>query len=146
MMTNFVRMNANSHRAAGRRGATTVEFAVTAPIVFLFFFAAFEFSRMNMVRHTMDIAAYEGAREGITPGATTAEVTDRVEAMLAPVSVRQATVTVTPETIDATTREITVEVEVPIAPNSWITPRFLGNLRLRATSTLAREGFVGPSV
>jgi Flp pilus assembly protein TadG len=138
-------MNANPRHTHRRRGAATVEFAVTAPIVFLFFFAAFEFSRMNMIRHTMDIAAYEGAREGITPGATSADVTDRVQAMLTPVSVRDATVTVTPETIDSATRELTVEVEVPIAPNSWMTPRFLGDLRLRATSTLAREGFVGPS-
>ena len=127
-------------------GTTPVEFAITAPIAFLLFFGAYEFSRMNMVRHTMDIAAYEGAREGIVAGATAAEVTQRTNSMLSPVAVKDAVVTVTPTTINRDTPEVTVEIEVPIAPNSWITPQFLGDLRLRARSTLAREGFTNSNL
>ena len=100
---------------------------------------------MNMIRHTMDIAAYEGAREGIVSGATSAEVRTRVNNLLATVAIKSADVTVSPATIERTTPDITVEIEVPVAPNSWLTPRFLGNLRLRATSTLAREGFTRPA-
>jgi Flp pilus assembly protein TadG len=121
-----------------------VEFALTAPIVFLLFFAAFEFSRMNMVRHTADIAAYEGAREGIVAGATSDEVRDRVLDMLSTVAITQAVVTVTPATIESSTREVRVEVDVPVAPNSWLTPRFLSDLHIQSTSTLAREGFTSP--
>ncbi len=134
----------HKNRLPHRRGATIVEFAITAPIVFLLFFAAFEFSRMNMVRHTMDIAAYEGAREGIVSGATGDEVVTRVNSLLSNVAVRAANVTVTPLVIEPTTRDVTVEIEVPVAANSWVTPRFLGNLRLRSRSTLAREGFTRP--
>jgi hypothetical protein len=116
---------------------------MTAPIVFLLFFAAFEFSRINMLRHTADIAAYEGAREGIVAGATSEEVEQRVQDLLAAVAVRQAEITVTPDPIQRTSRQVTVDVDVPIAPNSWLTPRFMGDLRIRATSTLTREGFIG---
>jgi len=51
-------------RRAGhaRRGATTVEFAITAPVFFLFLLAAFEFGWLNVIRHTADNAAYEAAR------------------------------------------------------------------------------------
>ena len=56
-------------RHAGRRGATTVEFAMTAPVLFLFLFAAMEFSRYNMVSQTATNAAFEGARQCIVPGA-----------------------------------------------------------------------------
>ncbi len=47
-------------RARTRRGATTVEFAITVPILFAVVFTAFEFSRMNVIRHTAVNAAYEG--------------------------------------------------------------------------------------
>jgi Flp pilus assembly protein TadG len=38
-----------------RRGATAVEFALTAPVFILFLMAAFEFGWLNVVRHTADI-------------------------------------------------------------------------------------------
>ena len=56
-----------------RRGTTTVEFALTAPIVFFLLMGAIELSRANMLRHTTVVAATEGARNGIIPGATSAE-------------------------------------------------------------------------
>ncbi len=50
-----------------------VEFAIVAPLLFLFFFAAMEFCRVAMIRHTADNAVYEGCRVGIIPGATVDE-------------------------------------------------------------------------
>ncbi len=46
---------ANKKRA--RRGATLVEFALVVPILFLLFFAAVEFARVAMIRHTVDNAS-----------------------------------------------------------------------------------------
>lgn len=125
-----------------QRGMTTVEFAITAPIVFLLFFSAYEFSRMEMVRHTIDIAAYEGARRGIIPGASAASVEQQVQRVLAPVSIRNVQVDVTPNVIDRSTPEVTVDVTVPMSSNGWVLARFVGGLTLRGRSTLAREGFV----
>jgi Flp pilus assembly protein TadG len=56
-----------------RRGATAVEFALTAPIFFVFLLSAFEFGWLNVIRHTADNAAYEAARAAIVPGATVAD-------------------------------------------------------------------------
>ena len=62
--------------ARKRTGATTVEFAITVPILFSLLFTAFEFSRMNVIRQTAVNAAYEGARRGIVPGASETDVED----------------------------------------------------------------------
>ena len=48
-------------RQTERRGATAVEFAITAPIFFIFLLASFEFGWMNVLRHSAENAAYEGA-------------------------------------------------------------------------------------
>ena len=128
-----------------RRGATAVEFALTAPILFLLFFGAYEFSRANMIRHTVDIAAYEGSRRGIIPGATANAVSDRVNEVLAPVGMTGAIVDVTPDPIDRASRQVTVNVRVPLTGNGWILPRFVGGLHLESVSTLGREGFIAPT-
>ena len=122
-----------------RLGTTTVEFALVAPFVFLFFFAAIEFSRMTMIRHGAELAAYEGARRGIVPGATVADAVTTTNRVLATVGTRNAAVTVTPNPITAQSSLITVDVQVPLDENSWIAPRFFRGQRVQKTFTLRRE-------
>jgi hypothetical protein len=122
-----------------RTGATTVEFALIVPLVFLFFFAAFEFSRMSMVRHTVEMAAYEGARRGIVPGATSTDAVDRANEVLAAIGTRAATITVTPNPITSQTSQITVDIQVPLDSNSWIPPFFLRGIQFDRAFTLGRE-------
>ena len=50
-------------KAQCRPGATLLEFAVVVPLLFLCFFAAFEFCRVAMIQHTADNAVYEGCRK-----------------------------------------------------------------------------------
>ncbi|MCA9169155.1 MAG: pilus assembly protein [Planctomycetales bacterium] len=143
-MKSSVDMKSASHRSrrsAVRVGAVAVEFAIVAPITFMLFFAAYEFSRANMVRHSLDIAAYEGARAGITPGATVDDVEQRVTRILKGVGVRGATIEVSPDPIGRTTPAITVEVDVAMGPNSWTQSEFFRALNMHASATLAREGF-----
>ena len=64
-----------THAKQNRTGATAVEFAIVAPVFFLILFAMFEFSRVNVLRHTADNAAYEASRVAIIPGATAADGT-----------------------------------------------------------------------
>ncbi len=80
----------------GRRGATAVEFAITAPVFFLFLLAAFEFGWLNVMRHTADNAAYEAARAAMVPGATAAEATAKANTILQIVGARGAKVSITP--------------------------------------------------
>ena len=116
-----------------------VEFAVTAPVLFLVFFAMIEFARFNMIRHGMDSAVYEGARRGIVPGATADQVKSAAETILQAVSTTSATVTVVPSVLTPETTEVTVSVEVPFDSNGWVVPSFFRGTTLTRSCTLSRE-------
>lgn len=126
--------------AATRHGTVAVEFAIVAPILFLFFFAAFEFSRVAMIRHTADNAAYEGARQGIIPGATRAEVEAEATRVLSTIGITVFDVDVTPRRIDDDTREVTVRVTVPVAANSFVPAQYFIGQNIRRELTMVREG------
>ncbi|MEM6799666.1 MAG: TadE family protein, partial [Planctomycetota bacterium] len=101
-----------------RRGATAVEFAIVAPVFFLILFAMFEFSRVNVLRHTADNAAYEAARVAIVPGATAADAVAEAGRLLGVVGARGVNIAVDPPNLGPGTREVTVSVEVPMSQNS----------------------------
>jgi len=116
-----------------------VEFAITAPVVFLMFFAAFDFCRLSMITHTAEQAVYEGARQGSIPGASAQQVQAAALAELNRIGVQQPIVTVSPSVILATTEDVTVTVRIPLAMNGWISPRVLKNSYITRSCTLTRE-------
>lgn len=125
---------------SSRRGSTTVEFALTAPILFLLVFGAVEFSRANILRHTAVIAATEAARSGIVPGATAEECLEKAHNELAIVGIRSATVEIDPSEITSATDEVSVSVEVPLnSSNGFILPGFLNGKKVEKSVTLKRE-------
>ena len=124
-----------------RRGATTVEVAMIIPVLFLFIFASFEFSRLNMLKHLAGSAAYEGAREGIVIGATADDVTTRVNAILASGGVYDADITTTPSTITTSTTEVVVQVTIPVEGNFWVMPKYVsGTITGSCRLSTEREG------
>ena len=122
-----------------RTGAVVVEFAITIGLAFFFFFAAFEFCRVAMIRHSLDNAIYEGARQGITPGATNAEVENTVRFMLNTIGVRNAVISVDPSPIRVDSPTITVEVQLPLDSNVISPIRFFRGMSLDRSLTLDRE-------
>jgi Flp pilus assembly protein TadG len=129
-----------SSRAAGQRhGAATVEFALCAPIFFLLVFAGIELSRTNMLIHTVDAAALQGARRGIVSGATAPQCIQAAQNVLNVGKVTTATVSVSPTTITDGTRTISVTVSVPIDGNLYLTPQFFGGRSIQRTTTVNRE-------
>ena len=71
---NIVRRQTGRSRFAARRnGVATVEFALTASILFMFLFAALEFGRYNMILQTANNAAFDAARACIVPGAAVSD-------------------------------------------------------------------------
>lgn len=122
-----------------RRGAAAVEFALCAPIFFLFVFALFEFTWTNVLRHTADNAAYEAARRVMVPGATAAEATAEANRILGVIGARGASVTITPTVIQPETRSVTVQVAIPMNRNALISPRFMRDRTLTSSSTLRTE-------
>lgn len=128
-------------RSRPRRGAATVEFAMTVPILFLLVFGAIEICRLNIMRHTAENAAYEGARRAIVPGATAAQAQQAASNILSIVGVSGAdvAVSVTPAVIADETSEVTVTVEIPVGNHGWLVPTFTNGLTLRRSCTLLRE-------
>ncbi|MFO1062820.1 MAG: TadE family protein [Pirellulales bacterium] len=122
-----------------RQGATLVEFAVTLPIVLLFFAFMTEISRVMMLQHTADTAAYEGARSIIVPGASPLDGYTAADELLKAAEIRSAGITVSPDSISETTPIVTVSVEIPISDNSWIYPRWIPISTVRSDVTLFCE-------
>ncbi|WP_372718721.1 TadE/TadG family type IV pilus assembly protein [Novipirellula sp.] len=127
------------NRRRQRRGAALVEFAIVAPILFLFFFAAFEFCRAAMIRHTADNAVYEAARTGILPGATAEETESKALGILNSLGLTNVRVQVTPKKIKRDTREVTVRVEVPMDGNSFVPIKYVKG-EISRELTMRREG------
>ena len=132
-------MNHRSRKRV-RRGAAMSEFAIVAPLLFLFFFAAFEFCRVAMIRHTADNAVYEGCRAGVIPGATNSETEAEARRVLATLGVTNANVAVTPSSIDRDTEDVTVRVEVPLDENSFVPNQFVAGRSIVRELTMRREG------
>lgn len=117
-----------------------VEFAIVAPLLFLFFFTAFEFCRVAMIRHTVDNAVYESVRKGIIPGATVGEIRAQGDLVLSTIGIRNFTIDVTPSVITQETDELTVRIQVPLDQNTFIPPVFFQNLVTDRSLTMVREG------
>ena len=122
-----------------RRGALTVEFALTVPILFLFVLGAVELSRANMIRNSAENAAYEAARRGIIPGASADAARQEAQTVLRAVGIRNATINVSPAVILPDTPQITVTVDVPMNSNGLIVPRYLRDQSITRSITLNRE-------
>ena len=127
------------HGRKRRWGATTVEFALVAPAFFLVIMSMFEFTRLNVLRHTADNAAYEAARVAIVPGATVAQARTEANRLLTVVGARGAQVNFNPTTITPQTDSVTVSVSIPLDSNGWIIPRFTRGKSLSASATMRTE-------
>ncbi|SMP71822.1 TadE-like protein [Neorhodopirellula lusitana] len=123
-----------------RTGAVMVEFAVVAPLLFLFFFAGFEFCRVAMIRHTVDNAVYESARRGIIPGATAAEVRTEAIRVLSTIGISAFNVQVTPGAINDNTEEVTVRIIVPLDENTFVPATYFVGKQIDRELTMRREG------
>lgn len=102
-----------------RRGAETVELAVTLPLLMVVVFTGFEYGWAVLKSIQLDHAAREGAREASLSGSTIASVQDRVSTILQHSGIAPASVSVTMNPADpgstATGSSITVEVEAAYA-------------------------------
>ena len=122
-----------------RSGAAVVEFAIVAPVFFVFIIAAFEFGRLNVVRHTADNAAYEAARHAMVPGATAQEAIDRASSLMNTVGARDVSVSINPSVLGPDVDTVRVTVDVPMATNGWIVPKFSSATSMRGMSTMRTE-------
>lgn len=128
-----------------RTGVVAVEFALCVPILLLVFFASIEFSRVNMIRQSVENAVYEGSRRGIVPGATADDCEASAQVILNSISANGAVIDVSPSEIDDDTEEVTVSISVPVNSNSWVAPLFFHNKTISGSMTLRRERYSNPN-
>ncbi|MEM7455687.1 MAG: TadE/TadG family type IV pilus assembly protein [Planctomycetota bacterium] len=123
-----------------RRASVAVEFALTAPVFFMMLFACVEFSRVSMIQHAVENAAFEGARKGIIPGGNSDNCRSTTLDLLSLAGVNEATVTVSPDVIDTNTDIVTVTVVLPMsADNGFGISGFLNGRDLEQSVSLRVE-------
>ena len=122
-----------------RGGAAIVEFAVVMPIILLFFTTTIELSRVLMLQHTADTSAYEAARAAMVPGAKSQDARDAAQKLLRANRLTSTNIMVSPDVILETTPLISVHVEIPVAPNSWLPPFWFSRSTVSSDVTLFCE-------
>lgn len=71
------------NRRSRRRGSIILEAALAMPILLMIVFASVEFGYALFVKHSLQNAAREGAREGVVPTATNASITQACDNAMA---------------------------------------------------------------
>jgi Flp pilus assembly protein TadG len=115
-----------NHPTRRRLAASTVEFAVVAPVFFALVLGIIEVGRGLMVVHLLNNAARAGCRTGVIEGRSTSNISDAVTNTLSAEGITTETVTVqvNDATADASTAqsgdEITVNVAIPVGKVTWV--------------------------
>ncbi len=134
--------DARPRKQGSRRGTAAVEFALVAPLIFLFFFGSVEFGRLIMIMHALDSAAREGCRVAVTWKATPQDVADTVSERLAPFGITDYALTLEPNSLSQASRwaPISVHIEASYTDLAWLpAPRFLQGITLSGSCTLPQE-------
>jgi len=133
-----------------RRGAAVVEFALVGSVFFVTVFSCIEFTRVSMIQHLAEDAAYEAARLCMVHGAVKQEGIDEANRLLGSLGVSSASVTVSPVAdgvsqteINDETTQVTIDIAIPMASNTFFVPRWLGDFNIESTTTLAFEKYSG---
>lgn len=121
------------------RGAVAVEFAIVAPVLFMILFAALEIGFANMMYHSTEAAAYEGARVAIVPGATAAEATRAAQSVLRSAGISSATIQITPGDLSQDTDLVSVQISVNYRDNTTLPPFYITNQPFVKVCELNRE-------
>jgi Flp pilus assembly protein TadG len=126
-------------RPQGRRGTAAVEFAMTAPLLFMMIYASVELGHANMVLNATEAACYEGARVGIVPGATADECRAAAATILQISGIRGATIQVAPADLNTNSNTVRVDIAVPYVSTAIMPATFTRGLNIRRSCELIRE-------
>ena len=130
------------HRGTSKRGASAVEFALVAPLLFLFVFGMIEIGRMVMVQQVLTNATREGARLAAMPDATETDVETRVTTFSAQAGVPSVTADVSPNPTSAVPGDtINVTASVAISDVGWLPVNvFFPSGSLTSATVMRKEG------
>lgn len=124
-----------------RLGATAVEFAVVANVMFVLMMTCMEFARLNMVRNLAQDAAYFAARQVIVVGADESEAIAEADRIMSSMLTNGYTITVDPMDFDEQFAEVVVSVDLNDV--ALFAPMFLPNTNLETRARLRTERYSG---
>jgi hypothetical protein len=108
---------------------------MVAPIIFMFFLAAIEFTRLHFVRNSAAVAAYEGARVAMVAGGNISKGIEAARKTLKELGIDKDV------EVKGTMylRIVQMEINVPMDKNSWGVSIFTRNSKIRHVVRLRRE-------
>jgi Flp pilus assembly protein TadG len=105
-------------RASGRRssprGTATVELALCLPLLFVLLLGTIDACARVTLQQSLETSAYEGSRVAGIRTATTSDVVERCEAILAQRKIEGATITTVPAEVATASPGDIVEIEVSV--------------------------------
>jgi Flp pilus assembly protein TadG len=131
-----------------RRAATAVEFAVVAPVFFIFVLGLVELGRGFMVVHQLTNAARQGCRVGVVEGKTYSDIQTVVTNSLTAQGIAGEGITIQVNDVTDTSGtfaanpgdEVTVKVSVTTSSISWVPgAKYMTGGSLTGKFTLRRE-------
>lgn len=134
------RRTSSLQETAKRRGVATVETAVCLPFLMVMVFSSVELSGAVFLKHSVNLAAYEGARTVTKSGDNAARAVDRVQQIMTSRRVSEYTYTCNPPVTASTPRGTPIEVTVTAPAGSLsIGPlKLLSGRTMSAKFTMAR--------
>lgn len=115
-----------------RRGAATVEFAFSAPLLFAIVFALIEMSRLFQLSGTLTTAAILGAREASISTSQPADIELEVRKTLGKIGVNEAQISVSPSVLTPQVNNVTLRIEVPLdSSNGFVITDFVKGRTLK---------------
>lgn len=129
--------------SGGRRGISTVEFALIAPLFFMLVLGCIELGRGLMIQQVLTNASRVGVRNAVLLSGTASSASTAASDFANGATVGGVSVAVTPNPSTASAGDmISLTVSVPFDNVSWLpAPWFLGSTTLSATSVMRKEGF-----
>jgi Flp pilus assembly protein TadG len=124
-----------------RHGVAATEFAVCLPIIVLLVLGTIEACSMVFLKQALAVAAYEGARTAIIPGATVDQVKAASLQVLKDRKIDGGVVTVKPTNIDALNPGdfVDVTVSAPCNANSIVRNKFYKGRTLSSNASMMIE-------
>ncbi len=127
--------------AARRRGVAALEFALCLPMLLLLTFGIIETCDAIFLKQSLLLAAQEGARVAVVPGANDGNVRQQVRLILQARGVQEESITITPGNFTSAPfgSLITVNVVARVEQNSISYMGLLSGRRVNGSCTMMME-------
>ena len=132
-------MIAKKHKRNSRRGVTTVEFAMVAPVLFLVVFLILELARLMLFSGNVNTALLVGVRKATIASSTSAEVDELIRSELRRFGIDEAQISLTPTELTPEDRTVSIDIDVPISANNGLVLSQIGRQSVQRSIVSDRE-------